>query len=782
MQPIKCTLLLLFLIISFFNVFSQKYEFNPKKKIFVQEADTSIVITIKMMEVPNNGKTDTLYVKDIRKGDAGLRDYDALSSTGEIMLLATSLSPKVMAFTLTIKKDDIIEPNEDIMLQMRYHYKNGNGNDTTIYDTCVVIITEPVQTKTKTKDEKIKDATSTPFITSFTLLDTIYSLSITTATGGYNIAMCKLKANGLKKDTCSEAFVNEDIDDYQFALVFKFLLSKVGTADNIKGSSPLTNEIAHQKYLEWKNRNDKIAKKLNEEAENASEVASFNTNLKTLETSILKVLSTKQDSGYAKITSNLYNIPLYTRSINNIKDDKTKKVIDRLSTPLKNITYNKTSEVLNLDSLYIRLDDGFITRIMLEPDANSVTQFNINPVTIIRKYYDLRSSTDAADVLNTFIPLESNKYYIKTRITSSKDTVAKKFGYDKSPDDASRYIYSGYYIRIGDFLKYLPNIDSLGDVLLNVKNRNLSFGKNKLNIPVVLNDKDFNSFSQLNVFSDLVGLSEDKPNGLIQIEGKFESSLFGEPINNSQYFKKIKYKKLPSASISFGLSKIENKLRYYVAAKDSVFMFNENTNKHDDTATKNKSYINNINVLQYNNMFLNVRLNLFSVESDFVKASTHLEMGIIRTPVNDTTNGKDNLGKPIVMDNKFIMNSYKLQAGLIFKVKSTSKLGLEVGADWMRIKIHRPNLIQTYASYNKDLRKEEFKQSRYNISKSNLDPQLVAFSANIYYFLDKDHTNRIYLRAKYLKEIRSRSDDALFVQMGYSTDMKGLFGLLKRDN
>lgn len=765
----------------------QKYKFTKKKfEVFepVGVTDSSFQISILANNLPAGVQIDSLKLFDERSGDAGVRDYK-IADTLPLTILIHKGSQKTFDFYFYVKHDKTEEKTEDVILVLKYNGRNAaNNRDSALTDTTIVVIKDqPKPTHKDAVQDKIAEIERDSFSKSFVLLDTsFYTLKIQDKTDGHTMKVCRTINNEVAKDTCWEAMLIASIGEPEFRFHFKRLISKVGTIDNnAEGGATKTDNLGSRIYLEWKNFLDNKKQKITNVKESGENVKKYNA-LQDSISKIVNALLLRADTSYSFIGSTLRDIQLYRRRIVRVPEPK-KGLIDPLSIPYDYLEYFWAKDsTINFDSITIRIDNGFLERIILSPSTAAKQNYGFNDHTTIRKHYDLRNTTDVADILNMYLPLESTRAYIKIdweidSLTNDTLFFPKGFKDFKSKDNPRNYYYSKHFVRLGDVLQYSANPDSLPDVLRHLKNINLTFRLNQVD-KVKLRDKDFNSFSQLNIFTDLVGLSEDKPNGLIQAEGKFETGIFSQPVGNKSYYSKVKVKMLPSAYAAFTISKVENKLRYYVVPKDSVILFNESSEKHDDTTNRRK-YIKNIDILQYSTLLLNARFNLISVESDFAQIRLYVEGGIIRTAVNDTTNGKDNLGNSIVRDSQIVVNSLKTTWGISIKLKSNSKLGVDFGIEWQRATLNNTLLTQVYASYDKGMRKEVLKESKYQPFPS-FNPQMIIPNVNIYYFLDRDFQNRIYLRGRYFKELKSRSDNLLFVQFGYSTDLNGFFGLFKK--
>lgn len=582
--------------------------------------------------------------------------------------------------------------------------------------------------------------------------------------------------------------MSSDIDSSDFKRLFTRQIVRVVDTSRHPGNKWWV-EPSEKLYKKWR---DTLTKRENALKER-EEAKKFNAANQAILDKLDQILGVKKDSGSVDIRPKLQNLPIYSRRIlvdatnaltrQEKKTAKKRGLLDPLPDTSSSFLYAEEIHKINMDSISLRIENGYITSVILYPDSISKKNHKLNRVTVCRRYFDLRSSTEAAENLDYYIPLESIYTTYKYKIKKDNSGIIKRsrskgLSSNKTKDPPNGQIFSNLYINLSELVGYMPNIDSIGDVLVHVKNRNISFSKLSQK-PLRLHDKDFNSFAQLNVFSDVIGLSEDKPNGIIQVEGKFHVGLLTQPLFNNRYYSRIRWNFLHSVSLSVGFQKIENKLKYLNVKKDSINFYNVATDKYDiapDSVYKN---VRSIDLLQFASLDVSAKFNFIRMESDFTIINAYGGIGLVRTPINDTTIGTatvNNETVPVISDNKTVINSLKTFYGIQCQFKSTSSLGVELGVEWSRLRFNSTHTFQTYSFFDKVKRKVHIREER----KVVWDPQIFIPTAQIYYYLDRDQSARIYARARYFISSRSKTDDFFSLQIGYSTDLRGFFSQFKK--
>jgi hypothetical protein len=765
----KNSVLLITLLLQCTTLFSQVIKFK-EDTVSITEAKTPVIVLINISVSKIPTEPFKIVVKDTHDGDATSKDY-SLENKDSLILFAAKNSSSVVSFPITVLPDDKKEDIEDILLYLYYHKDLTGGKDTIIKDSVIIRINDFVP-------KKINENPAIEYTKRFYFKDTAFTGTVKATGNEYEINICKQ----VTKD-CKAELISEDISGAEFTGVFRRLLSKLIATDPKTDLSAIQG-FADSLFLGWKGKTADEKKEKEEKAANEK----FNKELNAIQSKLDELLKGR-DTAKGDIVIKLGKTYVYKRiySINNVgeaekanqQQPKQEPLFD-IRTSYKYVSDNKT-DTITIDSVSLRIESGYITSMVIYPDTSdhNFDKLELNRITVFRKFIDLRSAREAAENLDLYLPLESKYTYYWYKIKGDGST--KRVHGTTMSDNGSREnpidnIYTDWFIYLPDLIKYSPRIDSLSDVLLHIKDKNLGFGKNSKK-SVTLDDKDFSSFAQVNIFSDLVGLAEDKPNGLIQAEGKFEVGLFTQPLGNSRYYYKNRWNIFNSVTLSVAITKIENKLKYIIAGNDSAQLYDRNTKDYDPKLKKVKN-IRTIDLIQFKNLDVSLKLNLVKFESDFTTITLYTGIGINRIPINDTTHGKDSQGKEIVSDNKEVYSALKTFGGIKIKNKITSKLGAEWGVDFIHMSLRSDKFKQTYNYYSYDSLRNIVRERKY---KPSFEVQTLVPNFLLYYNIDQDLTKRIYVRTAYFYSTKSKTDNFFSFQFGYSTDMKGLFKIFTKE-
>lgn len=788
---------------------SKKIHFEERVVKFNEPATPSIKhINIISDTVPEN--MFQVKVRDLHY-DAGKLDY-RISPDTVVINISKGVS-MIQSVPVLILSDRIPEPDEEIVLVLEYWQKAVNNKKTMVSDTIFITIadtsfTDPAERNgnnqepaTQSNNEHTTSNSNAdnhePAETEETdtgtgkyrpLFDTLFSYNKKpySLEAGKKDALNYLKVFSYKKgekEIIDTVFWANNDQPNEFC---QSLYSLLEPKDNDTGK--ITTPICGVLFQGWIRKNEAAAskdtaekKKKADEEKSAEDNKEYNKMITGLET-ILKRYNAIEDPATTRAVVKLKNVQLYLRDMRNAFGNKSARKADRdlkeegrdpIGDYSQSYNYYNALDSVTIDSLSIRIEDGYIAHVMIELKPEDAARLQLNRKTTIRRYMDIRSSREAGEVLNSFFPLEStSRFYRPRRINSSR-----------SKEPAKTIEYSRFFVNMNDILNLYPQIDSISDQLVHVKNRNFSFGKSSP-AEIKLTDKDFSSFAQLNIFSDLVGLSEDKPNGLIQAEGKFETGLFTQPWFSNRYYSRFRFRMLSSASLQVGISKIENKLKYFEIPRDPVYLYNNEINDYETTPKDSVKHINTAQILQYSNLNVTACFNLLNFESDYTSINVYGGFGLIRTPINDTLSGRSQDGNTMILnENKSIVNTLRFFYGFKLRLKSTSNLGMDIGLGFSRLRLNSNDIRQTYSTFKSSGNNKEniLKTVKINSSLHNIfTTQLITPSLNIYYHIDRDQQKRFYIRASYTTDLKSKTDDFFSMQFGYSTDLKGFFSQFKK--
>ncbi|HMI62242.1 MAG TPA: hypothetical protein VK518_15085, partial [Puia sp.] len=368
-------------------------------------------------------------------------------------------------------------------------------------------------------------------------------------------------------------------------------------------------------------------------------------------------------------------------------------------------------------AMRITLDDSVELRYRFGGYKISLARLNISKVVDYNFSIDLRSLTAASHKMNgTYLAVWKNsneglKYWTY---------LAKIFQYD--PPQVTD-IYDLFVTRTGRII---------------FDGQKPEIGKAR--------ETDINNVIKLNIFTDLVGVQEDQPNGLIQAEGTFTTRLFGW--NSLKRYSQNRTYFLDHLEANLRFSKIDNKLRYLNA---SII------------GGGNKvAFVPSFQLLQYDNLESGVKVSVIKIESYKREFNVYAGAGIVRTGIRDTiyeVNGTDTTKIP----RTFNMLTFKkfLQASL--RIKATSSAGVDVAASLIWLKLLDKDIKQSGGNYSRDGNVYQEFKAHENII---INPQFQA-----YYLPNRDESQRLYLRAAFFHDLAVRGNSWLNIQVGFSSDI-----------
>jgi uncharacterized protein YjiK len=737
---------------------------QTKMEVWEKSTATDHEIKLKFDDMPDG--LDSAFVVDSKDGDASKADYRLETGSDRVKIYFSKGSPFTQSVKFTVLSDNKSDDKEEAKLYL-FH-----GSNKTPVDSIKIIIRDV--------------ATEDIFLgKSLGLNGAEYRIYLEENSLNPSVRVCK--GSEINTANCKVRQVEKDISKDEFLTTVEGLYREVSSSSGTQDLASVRSK-AEILFTEWKGG---VARR------------ELKNEVKSLEGKIQALQEDKAASASAQISAGLdKKIPLYKRQFLNSRGDtfsiSMKEPEDSFQEKLQRLVdsgynryrYQSSKDSIIFDSVSIRIENGYITSVVLVPSHGDVVTYNLNGKTVIRRAIDLRSPREATEDINFFLPLESNEKIFKTGRALKKisktlkvDRISRlekklrlgNLGPNKAQEPARNNLYSDLYVNLSDIIGYNPNMDSTGDVIMHVKNINATFSRASPR-KLLLYDKDFNSFAQLNIYTDLIGLFEDKPNGLMQTEGKFETGIFTQPLFNGTYYSRVKWRVLPSASITVSMTKIEDKDKYLIVPKDSVRTLKPASLDYDTFALRQKN-LNTLKLLQFGSLDITTRFDLVDVQSDYGHYKLYVGVGLIRTPVNDTTIGYNAAGAEIVSENKATANSLKTLAGIKLKLKSTSNLGLEIGFELIKLRFNNTEILQTYNRYNRDSKTSTLRQIRPG---NVFSCHILAPNLSIYYFLDREQQKRMFLRAQYFTHRESRIDDYMTMQFGYSTDLSGFFKLFKK--
>jgi|GEM_PF-2200444 len=306
-----------------------------------------------------------------------------------------------------------------------------------------------------------------------------------------------------------------------------------------------------------------------------------------------------------------------------------------------------------------------------------------------------------------------------------------------------------YCFYLPDLITYSPpNDPSLIENFVPVSSRLIfSPGKKTLFLP----ETDINRIITMNIFSDVVGINEDKPNGLLQMEAKF----FGNLSRNytPRHMTKGSYSPVSYFEANFLLSKLENKGKYLELLP--------RVNSGDTTY-----YIHTFNLLQYQNMSMGVKLNLFKYADATHEGHLNIGVGTIRTGVRDSLKQSLAGEATTIIPHNFNIYSLKYYVEILYKLKAISRVGIDVTVNFIGVDLLDKKVKQSSGVYDPfDSRNNTF-ESKKGLKAMMFNPQL-----QVYYFASSDESQRIYGRLGFNVDMANKGNNFPTIQIGYAWDI-----------
>jgi hypothetical protein len=305
-----------------------------------------------------------------------------------------------------------------------------------------------------------------------------------------------------------------------------------------------------------------------------------------------------------------------------------------------------------------------------------------------------------------------------------------------------------YAFNLDNVIKYRPPQDpELVEAFVPRRSR-LFFSKN--NATILVPETDVNKIITLNLFTDIVGIEEEKPNGLIQAEAKFHGSLQRKA--SPGRFRTLKFDFFNYFEVNFTLSKIENKKKFLELLPYQ-------------TSTDSFSYIHTFNLLQYQNIEFGTKFNLFKISTDVHEGHLNFGVSTIRTGVRDSLAQLVNNEKVITpRDINLWSVKYRLQG--LYRLKAISRVGVDISVDIMAITLLSDKVKQSGGTYDDiDLANNVFTETRFG-------KRLIAtYQAQIYYYASRDESQRLYARLALNKDLGAKGNRFPVMQIGYSADI-----------
>jgi len=345
----------------------------------------------------------------------------------------------------------------------------------------------------------------------------------------------------------------------------------------------------------------------------------------------------------------------------------------------------------------------------------------------IRKILDYNYSLDIRNIKNFSNKLASKKYAVWQE--------------SRNVDGLE------YWTGLTDIFSYTPPDDANITELFVPKKQQLVFKVKEPNVTKI-EETTFSNVLKLNIFTDLVGIQENQPNGLVQIEGTYHAPLFGWQIGRINKYNSTICYLFDHIEANLKLSKIENKLRF----------LDGNIIKGSSNAT----FVPNFQLLQYSNLETGFKPSIIKLESFKSEFNLYGHAGIIRTGIRDTIfqiTPNDTTKIP----RTFNILSFRASIQAHLKVRVTSYTGIDIATEFIRLQLLDSDIKQSGGNFSK----QQNTLQDFNIDRNIIfNPQF-----QIYYLPNRDESQRIYLRGAFFHDLATRSNNYLTIQVGLSSDI-----------
>ena len=315
-------------------------------------------------------------------------------------------------------------------------------------------------------------------------------------------------------------------------------------------------------------------------------------------------------------------------------------------------------------------------------------------------------------------------------------------------------------LRLGDLIYYNQNLD------INVKdyspenqvlNKSISQEKTTVNLYKERTSK----ILELKVFSDLKGIDNDNPNGLIQFElcKKFNFWNMREEIRNFGNYGFFNF-----ITPYFSMNKIENNNKRIILPYMGI--------QQADTNQANV-YASTLKMLQYQTFSLGVNLTAFTVDIPGLKSTINFNTGFYfgRTLFEDTLRTKIDSSNftPLTTNNikQFGLNTFQIVPEITLQVFPDKRYGVILSQRFINFKLLNSNVKQVrdsanYTNYIKSLKGDRSKIDDYSAKKW-------LGSSEIFAFYQPSKYNKIFFRYRFNWDLDNVKTNFHQMQVGLLT-------------
>ncbi|TLV01325.1 hypothetical protein [Dyadobacter luticola] len=316
--------------------------------------------------------------------------------------------------------------------------------------------------------------------------------------------------------------------------------------------------------------------------------------------------------------------------------------------------------------------------------------------------------------------------------------------------------------RFSDDFIYLSDVIANYDNLLKGFTRDFSPADTTINHYdpkkgfIRLNQDQFTNLFDARVYTDIIGLKDNKPNGLVQIE-------LARKFNILTSRRQIKTDRTDWGSITYlnvfgSLNKIENNNKY-------LYLRNENTANNGQLISP--YYATNLDFRLYQSLSLGTEANLFLFDWPDGKLTSYLDVGICYGQTPLIFNRRTVTGNTVLQserDSSLTAHSSTIYPKFILEVFSEKRIRLSMSYQYNTTRIFSNNNFKAIASYAKsDLtsRSTEYDARRSHMIEFNL----IASPTSTKH-------GRFFLRARFFVQQSDQNTFFSQMQFGYSYNLR----------
>ncbi len=354
----------------------------------------------------------------------------------------------------------------------------------------------------------------------------------------------------------------------------------------------------------------------------------------------------------------------------------------------------------------------------------------------------------------------TNSYPIPISTKKNINKLNNTFLFSNLPGNIS------YSLRITDFLRYYFNVEkeqydlSPADTVIKFE-----FTQNKDLEVLTLNKENANKIFEYKIFTDVVGIDEEKPNGLVQFEAQRKIKLYTRykfqrfPIGLLQYIEPV-----------FKWNKIENKnsfLQPFATDTFSVDTITKSGSKQANYNVVNHRSVSPLDIYQYQQITAGFNLNLISGFNGNTKLKYYVDalFSLGRTKIRDSIATVDTSYTPYkVIYTKEAPKEIKantIQWGIGVKVQffPDARWGFTIGAKYLNIYLANLDFSQQNKTYS----------NKY-IEDSYLNRGIISGDIQLHKNFKND--NRFYIRYVFNSQANNLKYNFSQFQIGYNAFLK----------